>query len=173
MPSISGASISGDAIYVSLHTGFPGTTNEPLRNEVTYTGYRRVQTHRFQDWVVSGASVLNKGKISFAMVFGSKECVTHVAISAAGIVLESGSLFCKLQLQDNLVPQFESGTLIITDAWVSLIFRSDHTPSTSQVPLWKYEGRCLKCGELGRLDTAGGASCSTHGFYTLEIVPKP
>ena len=158
------------SIYVSLHTRFPGKSTELLANEVTYAGYHRVQTHTFQDWLVSGSSVQNKSRIAFAEAVGSKECITHVAISnIAGTVLESGSLTYSLQLFDHLVPQFEPGHIVITYACVSL-FCSE---GTSQVPLWRYEGRCLKCGELGRLDAAGGASCSKHGFYALEIVPKP
>ena len=45
--------------------------------------------------------------------------------------------------------------------------------ATNSVQLWQYEGRCPSCGELGRLDPCGGATCSKHGFYPLVIVPQP
>lgn len=31
-------------------------------------------------------------------------------------------------------------------------------------------GLCPQCGECGKLDAAGGAICSTHGVYALQIV---
>jgi len=39
--------------------------------------------------------------------------------------------------------------------------------------LWQYEGNCPHCGETGRLDPCGGAACSKHGFYQMQILPKP
>jgi hypothetical protein len=42
-----------------------------------------------------------------------------------------------------------------------------------QTKLWSYEGKCPHCGETGRLDPCGGALCTRHGFYHLQLVPKP
>ena len=34
---------------------------------------------------------------------------------------------------------------------------------------WMLEGRCPTCGELGKLDAFGGATCSVHGVYPLIV----
>jgi hypothetical protein len=34
------------------------------------------------------------------------------------------------------------------------------------------EGRCPDCGELGRLDSSGGAVCSLHGPYAMVILKE-
>lgn len=43
--------------------------------------------------------------------------------------------------------------------------------NVSQDPsLWVKNGCCPKCGESGKLDSGGGATCSTHGFYQMQIM---
>lgn len=33
------------------------------------------------------------------------------------------------------------------------------------------QGLCPQCGERGRLDASGGARCTIHGVYVLQIIP--
>jgi hypothetical protein len=80
---------------------------------------------------------------------------TVLANRSAGCDIDFGVGFGAVQLADE----------VVLESFGSL--------NQDQQQWWRYEGKCPKCGESGRLDPCGGANCSKHGFYQLELVPKP
>jgi hypothetical protein len=67
------------------------------------------------------------------------------------------------------VQQYQVGTKVKKDA-------AEEPTTTPDVDLeaqkkqWIKDGCCPECGQCGRLDPAGGAMCSKHGFYQMEII---
>jgi len=68
------------------------------------------------------------------------------------------------------IQQYQVGTRVSRDP------DEEEEPSTTpdadledQKKQWVKDGCCPQCGECGRLDPCGGAECSKHGFYQMEL----
>lgn len=87
-----GASKIGDAtgllpsgtvgsLYVSLHTGDPGTTGDQTVNEANYTGYARVAVARTSGgWTITGATVANTAAITFGLCTAGSNTIEYFAV---------------------------------------------------------------------------------------------
>jgi hypothetical protein len=118
-PSWAGAG----TLYLSLHTGTIGASGNQTTNEIAYTGYARIPVSRNAAGAfvaaVGGASE-NAGLLQFGNPTAGAFpiTVTHVAIgenpSGAGTVIEFTALNTPLIINQNVQPQFASGTLDFT-----------------------------------------------------------
>ena len=82
------------SLYVSLHTGDPGTTGDQTVNEATYTGYARVAVARTTGgWTVTAATVANAASITFGQCTAGSNTIEYFGIgtdsSGAGKMLYS------------------------------------------------------------------------------------
>jgi hypothetical protein len=112
------------SIFVSLHTGDPGEAGTQATNEVTYPGYGRQATPRSAaGWTVSGtapAQSANAALVSFPAAGSmSPQTATHFgvgdAVSGATKLRYSGALAVPLVINQLTQPQFQSGTLVVTE----------------------------------------------------------
>ena len=113
----------GSNLYISLHTGDPGTTGDQTVNECAYTSYARVAVARDNTgagFTTSGGTRSNSAEITFPTCTGGAETATYVSIgtasSGAGRVLYKGALSSSLAISNNITPRFIAAALQVTEA---------------------------------------------------------
>lgn len=113
----------GGNLYISLHTGDPGTTGDQTVNECAYTSYARVAIVRDNTgagFTTSGGTRSNSAEVTFPTCTGGTETATFAAIgtasSGAGRVLYKGSLVSSLAISNNITPRFIASALQVTEA---------------------------------------------------------
>jgi hypothetical protein len=109
------------SLYVSLHESTPGIGGSQLTGETDYDNYVRVAVTRSgAGWTVSGGASENAALIQFATCGALGATLTHVAIGTAsggaGKVLYAGALASSLAVANQIQPQFNAGTLTITES---------------------------------------------------------
>jgi len=117
-----GSSTAG-SLYVSLHTGTLSASSSQNTNECAYTSYARVAVARSgAAWTVTGtapASASNASAVTFPKATGGTETATYFAVgtasAGAGKVLYWAPLLSSLAISNNIQPQFNTGTLVITE----------------------------------------------------------
>lgn len=115
--------ISWDALtdlYVALHTGDPGEAGSQTTSEASYTSYARVAVVRSgSGWTVSGNQAENAALVQFPQCTGGSSVCTHVSVgtaaSGAGQILYKGALSASLTVSNGIQPQFNAGTLVVTE----------------------------------------------------------
>ncbi len=113
----------GGNLYVSLHTGDPGTGGDQTTNECAYTSYARVAVVRDNTgagFTTSGGTRNNAAEVTFPTCTGGTETATYVAIgtasSGSGRVLYKGALSSSLAISNNITPRFIATALQVTEA---------------------------------------------------------
>ena len=109
---------SAQHLEIHLHTGDPGEGGTSATSEATYTGYAPVPvTRSVAGWTVSGNSSVNAALIQFNQCTGGTNTISHVSItpSASTQILYSGALNSNLSVANLIQPQFNSGSLTITE----------------------------------------------------------
>jgi len=107
-------------LFVSLHTADPGEAGVQTTNEATYTSYARATVSRSgTGWTVTGNQVINAALIQLPLCTGGSSVCTHfavgTAVSGAGQILYKGALSSSLSVSNGIQPQFNAGTLVITE----------------------------------------------------------
>jgi hypothetical protein len=87
------SSVAG-SLYVSLHTGDPGTTGDQTVNEANYTGYARVAVARSgAGWTVTSATAANTAAVTFGLCTAGTNTIEYfgvgTAVSSTGDLLYS------------------------------------------------------------------------------------
>lgn len=108
-------------VYVSLHTGSPGTGDDQTTNETAYTNYTRKAVARSTGWdAASGGGTANSATISFDQCGVTGATLTHVATGTAstlaGHVWHQGALNSSLAVANGITPQFAAGALTVTES---------------------------------------------------------
>jgi hypothetical protein len=108
-------------VYVSMHTGSPGTGDDQTTNETAYTNYVRKAVLRSTGWdAASGGATANAATLSFDQCGVTGATLSHVAtgtaVSGAGHVWHQGALNSSLIVSSGITPQFASGALTITES---------------------------------------------------------
>lgn len=68
-------------LYVSLHTGDPGASDDQTVNEANYTGYARIPVARSgAGWTVTGNQVVNAADVTFGLCTAGSNTITHVGV---------------------------------------------------------------------------------------------
>lgn len=110
---------AGATSYLNLHTADPGDAGTAVTSEATYTGWARVALTKATAWTDGGSSFSNAALIQAPKCTGGTNDLTHFSIvttaSGAGQILYSGALGSTLSVSNNIQPQFEAGTLVITE----------------------------------------------------------
>jgi hypothetical protein len=107
-------------LYLSLHTANPTDAGTQLTSEATYTGYARIPVARTAGgWTVAGDQATNAALVQFPQCTGGSSLVTHIAIgtalSGAGQIMLYGALSSPLSISNGIQPQFNAGTLVVTE----------------------------------------------------------
>ena len=107
-------------LYVSLHTADPGEGGSQTTSEANYTSYARVAVSRDSSgWTVAGNEAENTALIQFPQATGGSSVCTHLAVgtasSGAGQILYSGALSSSLTVTNGIQPQFNAGTLVVSE----------------------------------------------------------
>lgn len=112
-----GASTVGN-LWIALYTASPGLAGTATTNEVTYTGYARIQLARSNSaWVISGNVVSPISDQSFpANSGGTTQTATHFGIvntaSGAGILLISGTLSPSQVIAPLAIPRIKAASTL-------------------------------------------------------------
>lgn len=105
-------------LYVSLHTGDPGTGGSQTTNEAAYTSYARVAVARTSSgWTITSNSVSPNAEISFPECTGSAgSAITHAGVgtdaSGTGKMLYSGSISPTITMAVGVTPILKTTTAI-------------------------------------------------------------
>lgn len=106
-------------ITVALHTADPGVGGNQSTNEISYTGYARVNVVRTAGgWTVTGASVSPAANIDFgAMTAGAGGTVTHVSVGTgiSNAMMYSGSITPTIVVTAGVTPRISLSS-VITEA---------------------------------------------------------
>jgi len=109
-------------LYLSLHTANPGTTDNQLTSEATYTNYTRVSvTRTTAGWQVpSSGATSNAALVQFPQCGASGNTITYVGIGTGntgttGHLLYNGALNSSLAVANLIQPQFSIGALTVTE----------------------------------------------------------
>lgn len=106
--------------YVALHSADPGEGGDQTTNEISYTGYARVQMIRTSaGWTISGNTVSNTVIVQFGACTAGSATATYASVgtasSGAGQILYSGALTAGLAISAPIAPNFPVGTLVMTE----------------------------------------------------------
>ncbi len=107
--------------YIALYTADPGEAGTAVTNEATYASYARVTVTAATGFsAAAGGSSSNTGLLQFPECSApGANIITHVAIvttvSGAGQILYSGALTSPRTVDDGIQPQFQIGSLTITE----------------------------------------------------------
>ena len=114
--------VTGQPLYISLHTSSPGVGGFQTTNETTYTNYERIAIPRsVTGWTVNGSGVAtNVALAQFAQCGTTGASLSHVAIgvsggTAEGKVLYAGALNSTLAVASGIQPQFAATALTVTE----------------------------------------------------------
>lgn len=109
---------SGANRFLAFHTADPGEAGNQTTSEATYTSYGRVAVP-IADWTEAGSVFSNTNLLQFPQCTGGSNVITHVsigtALSGAGQILYSGPLNASLTVTNLIRPQFEAGSLQVTE----------------------------------------------------------
>lgn len=113
----------GSNLYISLHTGDPGSTGDQTVNECAYTSYARVAVARDNTgagFTTSTSTRSNSAEVTFPTCTGGTETATYVGIgtasSSTGRLLYKGALTSSLAISNNITPRFIASALQVTEA---------------------------------------------------------
>ena len=113
------ASAPSTNITVALHTSDPGEGGTQSTNEITYTGYGRVNVARTAGgWTVTGNSVSPAAAITFgSMVGGPGGTVTHFSVGTgtSNELLYSGTISPNIVVTNGVTPELTTATTITED----------------------------------------------------------
>lgn len=113
--------------YIALVSDAGGGPNvseaTPIANELTYTGYARVEITKSTDWTDNGSSFSNKTQI----LFGKRTDAGATQTATAFVVVDTGpakatpinmgiigDLTADLDISQNIQPLFDIGQLTVT-----------------------------------------------------------
>jgi hypothetical protein len=107
-------------LYVALHTADPGEGGSQTTSEATYTSYARVTVARSgAGWTVTANQAVNAALVQFPQCTGGSSVCTYLSIgtaaSGAGQILYSGALSGSLTVTNGIQPQFNAGTLVVSE----------------------------------------------------------
>lgn len=119
-------SATAGSLYNSLHTADPGEGGGQTTNEATYTDYARAGIARaLASWTFSGTSptqAANAILVTFpvAGIGSPQNIITHAGLGtdsagAAGYLMYSGALTSSLTVNQNVQPEYQIGSLVITE----------------------------------------------------------
>jgi len=102
--------------YVALHSSDPGDAGNQTTNEVSYTGYARVDVARSAGgFTVSGSQVSNAATVQFGECTAGTATATHFSVgllsAGAGDILYSGALSASRNISSGITPLFNAGSL--------------------------------------------------------------
>ena len=112
---------AGATQYLALYTADPGDAGTAITSEANYPNYSRVAITKATAWTDGGSSFSNAALVQFPKCnnTGGNNDITHFGIvttaSGAGQILYSGALGSPLSVSNNIQPQFEAGTLVVTE----------------------------------------------------------
>ena len=118
---------SGAKQYIALVSDAGGGANvseaDPIANELTYTGYARVEITKATDWTDNGSNFTNAAQV----LFGKRTDAGATQTATAFVVVDTGpakatavnmaiigDLTADLDISQNIQPLFEIGTLTVT-----------------------------------------------------------
>jgi hypothetical protein len=107
-------------IAVSLHTADPGESGTLLTNEVTYTGYGRVNVPRSNaGWVVTGNSASPAANVDFPAGTGGGGTITHFSAGKTGggaaAIHMSGTVAPNVVAGNGVTPRLTTATTLTLD----------------------------------------------------------
>lgn len=106
-------------LTVALHTADPGETGDQTTNEISYTGYARVNVARTSGgWTVTGNSVSPAANIDFGtMTAGAGGTVTHFSVGTgtSDKMLYSGTVTPNIVVANGVTPRLTTATAITED----------------------------------------------------------
>lgn len=110
-------SATAGSFYVALHSSDPGDAGNQTTNEVSYTGYARVDVARSAGgFTVSGSQVSNAATVQFGECTAGTATATHFSVgllsAGAGDILYSGALSASRNISSGITPLFNSGALV-------------------------------------------------------------
>lgn len=109
---------TGDTnITVALHTADPWEGGTQSTSEATYTSYARVNVIRTSSgWTVAGNTSENAALIQFPEATGGSNTITHVSLGVnSGQIMYSGALTASRSVSSGIQPQFNIGSLTVTE----------------------------------------------------------
>lgn len=109
-------SATAGSFYVALHSSDPGDAGNQTTNEVSYTGYARVDVARSAGgFTVSGSQVSNAATVQFGECTAGTATATHFSVgllsAGAGDILYSGALSASRNISPGITPLFNTGAL--------------------------------------------------------------
>jgi len=104
-------------IYVSLHTGTPGTSGTQTTNECAYTSYARVAVARTSGgWTITNNAAVPVATITFPAATGGTETATFMGIGSAssgsGVLYWYGSISPSVSISSGVTPSLTTSTTI-------------------------------------------------------------
>lgn len=103
-------------ITVALHTSDPGAAGTQSTNEISYTGYSRVNVVRSAvGWTVTGNSVSPAAAITFGeMTAGAGGTVTHFSTGngVSNFMLHHGTVTPNVVVTNGVIPQLTTASAI-------------------------------------------------------------
>jgi hypothetical protein len=104
-------------LTVALHTADPGAGGNQSTNEISYTGYARVNVVRTSSgWTVTGGSVSPVANIDFGtMTAGAGGTVTHASVGTgvSNAMLYSGPVSPNIVVVNGVTPRIAAGSTIV------------------------------------------------------------
>lgn len=91
------------------------------------------------------------------------------AFSCVDLICEASPMYVSINLEDEAVMWWQAGWHLAEES-MKFVGKQIAVKPSDKTQFWRHQGCCPQCGESGRLDLCGGANCSAHGFYQLEIV---
>lgn|SRR5262245_12297604 len=111
------ASAPAANLTVALHTADPGAGGNQSTNEISYTGYARVNVVRSSSgWTVTGGSVSPAANIDFGtMTAGAGGTVTHFSVGTgvSNAMLYSGPVTPNITVTNGVTPRISSASTIV------------------------------------------------------------
>jgi hypothetical protein len=103
-------------LSVALHTSSPGEAGDQTTNEISYTGYARVDVPRDNTgWTVTGNEVSPVNPIEFGiMTAGAGGTVTHFSVGTgvSDFLLYYGTVTPNITVVNGVVPRLSTDTVI-------------------------------------------------------------
>lgn len=110
------ASAPAANLTVALHTADPGAGGNQSTNEISYTGYARVNVVRTSSgWTVTGGTVNPAANIDFGtMTAGAGGTVTHFSVGTgvSNAMLYSGPVTPNISVVNGVTPRLSTSTAI-------------------------------------------------------------
>ncbi|MDJ0512807.1 MAG: hypothetical protein QNJ62_05120 [Methyloceanibacter sp.] len=106
-------------LTVALHTADPGEAGNQSTNEISYTGYARVDVARTSGgWTITGDSVSPNANIVFGeKTGGANATATHFSVGTgtSNYMMYSGTITPNISVVDGVVPTLTTASTIQED----------------------------------------------------------